>query len=100
LEQPVSHYNKEYKGEMFMSIQSFTIAIPQATLDDVRERLARTRWPDGVAEAGWDYGTNLNYLKNLVAYWQHQYNWRTHEAKLNQFAHFSVPSVRYQPGPC
>jgi len=37
---------------MFMSIQSFTIAIPQATLDDVRERLARTRWPDGVAEAG------------------------------------------------
>ena len=42
-----------------MSIRSFTIAIPQATLDDLRERLARTRWPDEVEEAGWDYGTNL-----------------------------------------
>ncbi len=73
-----------------MSIRSFTIAIPQATLDDLRERLARTRWPDEVEGAGWDYGTNLNYLKSLVAYWQHQYNWRTHEAKLNQFAHFKV----------
>jgi len=42
-----------------MSIQSFKIAIPQATLDDLRERLARTRWPDEVEGAGWDYGTNL-----------------------------------------
>jgi hypothetical protein len=49
-----------------MSIRSFTIAIPQATLDDVRERLARTRWPDEVEEAGWDYGANLNYLKSLA----------------------------------
>ena len=37
-----------------MSIQSFTIAIPQATLDDLRERLARTRWPDEVEGVGWD----------------------------------------------
>jgi len=73
-----------------MSIQSFTIAIPQATLDDVRERLARTRWPDEVEEAGWDYGTNLNYLKSLVAYWRHHFDWRAHEAKLNQFAQFKV----------
>ncbi len=42
-----------------MSIQSFKVNIPQATLDDLRERLARTRWPDAVEGAGWDYGTNL-----------------------------------------
>jgi microsomal epoxide hydrolase len=43
-----------------------------------------------VEEAGWDYGTNLAYLKSLVAYWQHQFDWRPQEAKLNQFAHFKV----------
>jgi Epoxide hydrolase N terminus len=51
-----------------MSIHPFKVNIPQATLDDLRERLARTRWPDEVEGAGWDYGTNLDYLKQLVAY--------------------------------
>lgn len=71
-----------------MSIQSFTIGIPQATLDDLRERLANTRWPDEVEGAGWDYGTDQHYLKSLVSYWQHEYDWRVQEAKLNQFAQF------------
>ena len=71
-----------------MSIQPFTIDIPQATLDDLRERLARTRWPDEAENSGWNYGTNLAYLKELVDYWQHSYDWRTQEAKLNQFAQF------------
>src|SRR5260370_26556942 len=69
-----------------MSIQSFKIAIPQATLDDLRERLAHTRWPVEVEGAGWDYGTNLGDLKELVDYWQHEFDWRAQEAKLNQFA--------------
>jgi pimeloyl-ACP methyl ester carboxylesterase len=73
-----------------MNIQPFKISISQATLDDLRERLVRTRWPDEVEEAGWDYGTNLNYLKSLVAYWQHHFDWQAHEAKLNQFAHFKA----------
>ena len=71
-----------------MSIQPFTIAVPQATLDDLRERLARTRWPDEAENTGWNYGTNLGYLKELVDYWQHSYDWRAQEAKLNQFAQF------------
>src|SRR5467141_4022806 len=71
-----------------MSVQAFTITIAQSTLDDLRERLARTRWPDEVEGAGWDYGTNLDYLKTLVDYWQHAFDWRAQEAKLNQFAQF------------
>ncbi len=63
-----------------MSIQLFKINIPQATLDDLRERLAHTRWPDEVEEAGWDYGTSLGYMKELANYWQHTYDWRKHEA--------------------
>jgi microsomal epoxide hydrolase len=73
-----------------MSIQSFKIAIPQATLDDLRARLAHTRWPDEVEGGDWDYGTNLQYMKELTDYWQHQYDWRKHEAELNTFAQFKA----------
>src|SRR5260370_42364513 len=69
-----------------MSVQAFTITIAQSTLDDLRDRLARTRWPDEVEEARWDYGTNLAYLKTLVDYWQHHFDWRAPEAILHQFA--------------
>jgi len=71
-----------------MNIQPFTINVAQSTLDDLRERLARTRWPDEVQGADWEYGTNLDYLKTLVAYWQHRFDWRAQETALNQFAHF------------
>jgi pimeloyl-ACP methyl ester carboxylesterase len=71
-----------------MNIQPFTIAVPQATLDDLHERLARTRWPDEAEQTGWTYGTNLSYLQELVQYWQHSYDWRAQEAQLNQFAQF------------
>ena len=57
-----------------MSIQPFHVDIPQATLDDVRERLGHTRWPDEIENAGWDYGTNLEYLKELANYWQHTFD--------------------------
>ncbi len=71
-----------------MSIQPFKINIPQATLDDLRERLARTRWPDEVEGAGWNYGTNVGYLKSLVDYWQHEFDWRKQEANLNTYTQF------------
>ncbi len=71
-----------------MNIQPFKIAIPQSTLNDLRERLARTRWPDEVEGAGWSYGTNLDYLKSLVAYWQHEYDWRKQEGTLNRYTQF------------
>ena len=73
-----------------MSIQPFTIAIPQATLDDLRERLARTRWSVEIEGAGWDYGISLDYMKELANYWKQTYDWRTHEAALNAFAHFKA----------
>jgi pimeloyl-ACP methyl ester carboxylesterase len=73
-----------------MSIQSFTIDIPQETLDDLRERLAHTRWPDEVEGAGWDYGIDLSYMKEFADYWQHQYDWHKHERALNNFAHFKA----------
>jgi hypothetical protein len=51
-----------------MEKEPFVVAVSEETLADLRERLARTRWPNEVANAQWEYGTNLAYLKELVAY--------------------------------
>jgi epoxide hydrolase len=71
------------------AIHPFRIAIDQADLDDLRDRLARTRWPDELPATGWSRGVPLDYLRELAAYWRSSYDWRVHEARLN-----SVPQFR------
>ena len=73
-----------------MRVESFTINVAQSNLDDLRKRLSHTRWTDEVEGAGWDYGTNLQYMKELTNYWQHQYDWRKQEEELNTFAQFKA----------
>jgi len=73
-----------------MSIQPFTIQIPQAELDELQARLERTRWPDELPGVGWDYGVPLDYVKELAAYWRGGYDWRTWEARLNQYPQFTT----------
>ncbi len=72
------------------AIQSFRIAIAQADLDDLHERLARTRWPDELPGVGWSRGVPLGSLKELAEYWRTGYDWRTWEAKLNAFPQFTT----------
>jgi epoxide hydrolase len=71
-------------------IKPFRIDIPQADLDDLTDRLFRTRWPNEVADAGWDYGFPLERLKELVVRWRDNYSWRNHEAALNGLPHFTT----------
>ncbi|MFN0089033.1 MAG: epoxide hydrolase family protein [Acidimicrobiales bacterium] len=71
-----------------MKTQPFSIDVPQAVLDDLHRRLAATRFADSVAEAGWDYGTNADYLRDLVEHWRDSYDWRKAEARLNELAQF------------
>ena len=71
-----------------MTVEPFRVTVPQEILDDLHERLARTRWTDEVMGAGWDYGTNLAYLKELIAYWHGVYDWRTQEERINIFSHY------------
>jgi hypothetical protein len=71
-----------------MSVEPFEARVPQATLDDLRERLAATRWPDEVSDSGWDYGANPQYMKELVGYWLEAIDWRTQEERINSFDHF------------
>src|SRR6266446_6553632 len=69
----------------------FTIKIADDILADLRARLTRVRWPDNIPGAGWQYGTDLAYLKQLVDYWRDHYDWRAQEMRLNTFRHFTVP---------
>ncbi len=69
-------------------VEPFTIDVPDAVLDDLRERLSRTRYPDQIAGSGWDYGTDRAYLVELCDYWRDEFDWRRQEALLNRFDHF------------
>jgi pimeloyl-ACP methyl ester carboxylesterase len=71
-------------------IQPFRIEVSAAQLDELRDRLARTRWPDELPDVGWDYGVPLGYLKDLAGYWRNAYDWRANEARLNTYPQFTT----------
>jgi len=69
-------------------IEPFHIRVGDSVLVDLRERLARTRWPDALPGSGWDYGTDLAYARELCEYWREKFDWRSQEAALNAFPNF------------
>jgi pimeloyl-ACP methyl ester carboxylesterase len=75
---------------MSEEITPFQIEISQDRLDDLRRRLAGTRWPGELPGAGWEAGVPLDYLKDLADYWHTKYDWRAHEARLNEFPQFTT----------
>jgi pimeloyl-ACP methyl ester carboxylesterase len=72
------------------AITPFKIAIPDQAIDDLKTRLAMTRWPDQVADTGWRYGSDTAYIKELCAYWANEYDWRKFEVALNRFDQFTT----------
>jgi epoxide hydrolase len=90
-------------GSSPVEIRPFRIEIPQADLDDLQDRLGRTRWAHelpsetfraeartGPVPPGWEYGVPLHYVKGLVEYWRDSYDWREWEQKLNAYPHFTT----------
>lgn len=69
-------------------IDTFRIDIPQSDLDDLHERLARTRWAEDLPGAGWTYGLPTSYLRNLADYWRTGFDWRATEAARNAHPQF------------
>jgi len=72
------------------AIHPFRVEIPEADLDDLHDRLARTRWPDELPGVGWSRGVPLGYLQDLAGYWRDGYDWRGQEARLNQLPQFTT----------
>ena len=73
-----------------MPPQPYTVRVPDEVLDDLRARIAATRWPSQIAGSGWDYGADTDYIKELLAYWRDGFDWRAQEARLNSFANFKA----------
>src|SRR5919198_465258 len=81
---------RDRPGPVMLEPQPFRIHVAEEVLRDLRERLGRVRWPDEAPGPPWRFGTDLAYLKELVAYWRDKYDWRAQEAALNRRRQFTV----------
>ena len=71
-------------------MQPFSYHVPDAEIEDLRERLRRARLPDQAPGDAWAYGTSVDYLRGLIAYWRDSFDWRVEEARLNAFPQFRI----------
>ena len=69
-------------------VRPFTVAIPDSEIEDLKLRLARTRWPNQETVADWSQGVRLENTKSLINYWEREYDWRRFESELNRFPQF------------
>ena len=69
-------------------VRPFTVSISDSEIDDVKQRLARTRWPDPETVGDWSQGVRVENARSLVDYWERGYDWRRFESELNRFPQF------------
>jgi hypothetical protein len=77
-------------------IKPFVIDLDEDLLSDLQDRLAKTRMPVYPADGSWSAGTDPDYLKELLNFWQHSFDWRKQEIKLNQFFSFQNRDSRHR----
>jgi pimeloyl-ACP methyl ester carboxylesterase len=77
-------------------VQPYTIKIESSVIDDLRRRLANTRWVNEIDNEKWETGTNVKYLKELCSYWSKEYDWSKNETYLNSFSHFKAKVDGYE----
>ena len=76
-------------------MQPYRIDVPDGVLDDLRARLAITRWPVAAAGTDWDRGTDPDFLRELLNHWRTGYDWRRHGAELNELPHFKADGLHF-----
>ena len=82
---------------MLGQVTATTLDIPEPAIVDLRERLARTRFPDQAPGPAWAYGADLDYIRDLVEYWRTRFDWRAQEARLNAFPQYRAALSRHRP---
>ena len=75
---------------MSQAIEPFRIEVSDAVLEDLKRRLAATRFPDQIEDTGWDYGAELGCMRELVSYWRDKFDWRAQESRLNALDQFTT----------
>jgi pimeloyl-ACP methyl ester carboxylesterase len=73
-----------------MQVEPYRIEIPHTAIEDLQNRLRRTRWADDFGNADWRYGVEQSWLKEMVSYWADRFDWRAQEAAMNAWPHFTV----------
>src|SRR5437868_7618998 len=73
-----------------MHSQPFTIQVDDRVLSDLRDRIGTTRWPTQLPDAGWEQGTDVDYLREVLAYWAEGFDWRARERELNELDHYTA----------
>jgi pimeloyl-ACP methyl ester carboxylesterase len=69
-------------------VRPFTVSVDDSEIEDLKQRLARTRWPDPETVGDWSQGVRAANARSLVDYWQHRYDWRRFESELNRFPQY------------
>ena len=72
-------------------IRPFHIDVPDETLNHIQTRVAEFPWHEMPDDGGWEYGANLDYMREFCTYWLDEYDWRSHEATINRFSHYIAP---------
>ena len=70
-----------------MRVEPFAVEVSDAVVQELRERIRRTRWPDPAPGEPWAQGADLGYLRGLLEYWANGFDWRSQEQWLNRFEH-------------
>ncbi|MEW9107357.1 epoxide hydrolase family protein [Paenibacillus sp.] len=73
-----------------MNLNPFTVSIPDEEIEQLKQRLRMTRWPDEIPGAEWDYGIPISYMKDMVHYWLYDFDWRMVERHINSFSHYKA----------
>ena len=71
--------------------QPFKLEVPEQTIGTIRQKVSDFPWHEMPDDGGWEYGTNLDYMREFCDYWVNEFDWRKEEARINQFKHFKTP---------
>ena len=70
------------------TVTPYKINVPDETIEEIKSRVVAFPWHEMPSDGGWEYGTNLDYMKEFCDYWVTKYDWRKQEARINEFANF------------
>ena len=73
------------------TVTPYKINVPDETIREIKTRVANFPWHEMPDDGGWDYGTNLDYMKEFCDYWASEFDWREQENRINQFSNFIAP---------
>ena len=72
-------------------VKPFKVNISDQIINDIYEQVKKYPWHEMPNDGGWEYGANLDYMREFCTYWLDEYDWRSHEAAINRFSHYIAP---------